>query len=168
MRRFSPLPGRHDVHSALPKVNYFNDVNALSYRHYLPPVGYAGMGIALSSRGILPPGGACAFGQGTQLALVCGWRSASQSRLRPSFVPCDSRPVRDARTTICPARPKTKVSPVYPEVARRMNITGTVKLAVVVAPNGTVKSTEAGRRASASGQRRRGRHEAMEIRARPG
>jgi TonB family protein len=38
---------------------------------------------------------------------------------------------------------KTKVSPVYPEVARRMNIEGTVKLAVVVAPNGTVKSSKA-------------------------
>jgi TonB family protein len=38
-------------------------------------------------------------------------------------------------------RPKTKVSPVYPLVARRMSIAGTVRLAVVVAPNGTVKST---------------------------
>jgi TonB family protein len=40
-------------------------------------------------------------------------------------------------------KPKTKVAPVYPEVARRMNIEGTVKLAVVVAPNGTVKSSKA-------------------------
>jgi TonB family protein len=38
-------------------------------------------------------------------------------------------------------KPKTKVSPVYPDVARRMSITGTVRLAVVVAPNGTVKSS---------------------------
>jgi len=36
-------------------------------------------------------------------------------------------------------RAKTKVQPVYPELARRMNITGTVKIEVVVAPNGTVK-----------------------------
>jgi TonB family protein len=36
-----------------------------------------------------------------------------------------------------------KVSPVYPEIARRMSITGTVRLAVVVAPNGTVKSSKA-------------------------
>jgi TonB family protein len=36
---------------------------------------------------------------------------------------------------------KTKVQPVYPDLARRMNISGTVKVAVVVAPNGSVKST---------------------------
>ena len=31
---------------------------------------------------------------------------------------------------------KTRVAPVYPDIARRMSITGVVKLAVVVAPNG--------------------------------
>jgi TonB family protein len=36
-------------------------------------------------------------------------------------------------------RAKTKVQPTYPELARKMNITGTVKIEVVVAPNGTVK-----------------------------
>ena len=40
-------------------------------------------------------------------------------------------------------KPKTKVSPTYPDIARRMSITGTVKLAVVVSPNGVVKSTRA-------------------------
>ena len=38
---------------------------------------------------------------------------------------------------------KTKVAPIYPDVARRMNVSGTVRLAVVVAPNGSVKSTKA-------------------------
>lgn len=37
---------------------------------------------------------------------------------------------------------KSKVSPSYPEIARRMNISGTVKLVVVVAPSGAVKSTK--------------------------
>ena len=37
---------------------------------------------------------------------------------------------------------KTKVSPAYPELARRMNITGTVKVLVVVAPNGSLKDTK--------------------------
>jgi TonB family protein len=37
---------------------------------------------------------------------------------------------------------KTKVAPLYPDIARRMSITGTVKLSVVVAPNGTVKSSK--------------------------
>lgn len=35
-----------------------------------------------------------------------------------------------------------RVVPQYPSVARRMNIQGTVKMDVLVAPNGTVKSVE--------------------------
>jgi TonB family protein len=34
---------------------------------------------------------------------------------------------------------KVKVQPTYPDLARRMNITGSVKIQVTVAPNGTVK-----------------------------
>ncbi|HKS75150.1 MAG TPA: energy transducer TonB [Terriglobales bacterium] len=37
---------------------------------------------------------------------------------------------------------KVKVAPVYPDIAKRMNITGSVKVIVVVAPNGTIKSTK--------------------------
>ena len=37
---------------------------------------------------------------------------------------------------------KSKVSPVYPDIAKRMSITGSVKVEVVIAPNGTVKSTK--------------------------
>lgn len=36
-------------------------------------------------------------------------------------------------------RARTKIQPFYPDLARKMNITGTVKIEVVVAPNGTVK-----------------------------
>lgn len=36
-------------------------------------------------------------------------------------------------------RAKTKVQPVFPELAHKMNISGTVKIEVVVAPNGAVK-----------------------------
>jgi TonB family protein len=39
-------------------------------------------------------------------------------------------------------RAKIKVAPVYPDLARKMNITGTVKIQVVVAPNGTVKDAK--------------------------
>jgi TonB family protein len=39
-------------------------------------------------------------------------------------------------------RAKSKVSAVYPELARRMSLTGTVKIEVVVAPNGTVKDAK--------------------------
>jgi len=36
-------------------------------------------------------------------------------------------------------RAKTKVQPVYPEMAKKFNIAGTVKIEVVVGPNGIVK-----------------------------
>jgi TonB family protein len=39
-------------------------------------------------------------------------------------------------------RAKSKVAPVYPELARKMNLTGTVKVQVTVAPNGTVKDAK--------------------------
>jgi len=38
---------------------------------------------------------------------------------------------------------KTKVLPAVPELARRMNITGKVKIEVVIAPDGRVKSSRA-------------------------
>ena len=37
---------------------------------------------------------------------------------------------------------KSKVAPTYPEIARRMAIAGKVKLAVVIAPNGTVRDAK--------------------------
>ena len=37
---------------------------------------------------------------------------------------------------------KSKVSPVYPDIARKMNITGNVKLQLVVSPSGEVKETK--------------------------
>jgi TonB family protein len=39
-------------------------------------------------------------------------------------------------------RAKSKVPAVYPDLARRMNLTGTVKVQVVVATNGTVKEAK--------------------------
>jgi len=39
-------------------------------------------------------------------------------------------------------RAKSKVQPAYPELARKMNITGTVKVEVTVNPNGTVKDAK--------------------------
>jgi TonB family protein len=38
---------------------------------------------------------------------------------------------------------KTKVAPVYPELAKRMNVTGRVKIEVIITPDGRVKSTRA-------------------------
>lgn len=38
---------------------------------------------------------------------------------------------------------KTKVAPVYPELAKRMSITGKVKVEVVIGPDGRVKNARA-------------------------
>lgn len=35
-----------------------------------------------------------------------------------------------------------RTSPIYPEIAKRMNLTGTVKVIAVVAPDGKVKAVE--------------------------
>ena len=37
---------------------------------------------------------------------------------------------------------KSKIAPSYPELARKMNLAGVVKLEITVAPNGTVKDTK--------------------------
>jgi TonB family protein len=37
-------------------------------------------------------------------------------------------------------RAKNRVEPAYPDLARRMNLSGIVKIEVTVAPNGTVKA----------------------------
>ena len=50
---------------------------------------------------------------------------------------------QDSKTEELTRKAKTRVSPVYPELARRMSITGTVRLAVVVTPNGQVKTAKA-------------------------
>ena len=39
-------------------------------------------------------------------------------------------------------RAKSKVQPQYPELARKMNLSGSVKVEVVVAPNGSVKDAK--------------------------
>ncbi|HTU43331.1 MAG TPA: energy transducer TonB [Candidatus Aquilonibacter sp.] len=39
-------------------------------------------------------------------------------------------------------RAKSKVEPVYPDLARKMNLSGVVKIAVVIAPNGTIKEAK--------------------------
>ena len=53
-----------------------------------------------------------------------------------------SSPVRAQQPDELTRKVKFKMSPTYPDVARRMNIAGVVKIAVVVAPNGTLKNTK--------------------------
>jgi TonB family protein len=49
---------------------------------------------------------------------------------------------QEIKTDELTRKPKTKVSPVYPELAKRMSITGTVRLSVVVSANGQVKNAK--------------------------
>jgi TonB family protein len=37
---------------------------------------------------------------------------------------------------------KSKITPIYPDLARRMNVTGVVKVEITVAKNGMVKNTK--------------------------
>jgi len=37
---------------------------------------------------------------------------------------------------------RTKIDPVYPELAKRMNVAGTVKLMITISPSGSVKATK--------------------------
>jgi protein TonB len=47
------------------------------------------------------------------------------------------------RPALAQSRPvKTRVDAIYPELAKRMKIQGTVRLSVVVTPTGTVRSTK--------------------------
>jgi len=54
------------------------------------------------------------------------------------LIPCKSAAQTSQNDEIL-RRAKTKVQPAYPELAKKMQISGTVKVEVVVAPNGTVK-----------------------------
>ncbi len=52
-------------------------------------------------------------------------------------------PAAHAQDTIGGRKVKSKPQLVYPELAKKMNIAGSVKVEIVIAPNGTVKSVKA-------------------------
>lgn len=72
--------------------------------------------------------------------LVCG--ALGLATLFAAANPLPVPPQEEVKTDELARKAKVKVSPVYPDVARRMSIVGTVKLAVVVGPNGAVKSAK--------------------------
>ncbi len=61
---------------------------------------------------------------------------AGMTCLLPPAATAAEKPVELSR------KAKTKVAAVYPDLAKRMNITGTVKIEVLVAANGTVKTAK--------------------------
>src|SRR5208337_1110062 len=76
-------------------------------------------------------GGTVSFGRAGALVAVVAVVAAGSVNLRG----------QDSGSDIV-RRAKSKVQAVYPELARKMNITGTVKVQVVVSPNGTVKEAK--------------------------
>lgn len=50
-------------------------------------------------------------------------------------------PAQQASTDEGKRKIKTKTSPTYPELARRMNVSGKVKIEVIITPDGHVRST---------------------------
>ena len=63
------------------------------------------------------------------LLLLGGWTITSTSQAWG----------QEAKAQETGRKTKSKVAPLYPELARRMNITGVVKVRVTVAANGSVK-----------------------------
>jgi TonB family protein len=57
----------------------------------------------------------------------------------PSLAPAQDSSAQEPTETT--RKIVNKVAPVYPDLARKMQIRGTVKVAVVIAPNGKVKMT---------------------------
>ena len=60
--------------------------------------------------------------------------------LAPSFLPVSSLAQHDQ--SVVERKVLSKVAPTYPNLARKTNIHGTVKLGVVIAPDGRVESTK--------------------------
>jgi TonB family protein len=76
------------------------------------------------------------------LMLVLWLATAGAEWLGPVLAVAQDQKQDPTKTEELSRKAKTKVLPIYPDVARRMSIAGTVRLAVVVAPNGTVKSSK--------------------------
>jgi protein TonB len=73
------------------------------------------------------------MGRSTQLALVV---LTAANMLAGSIALSQTATTSDSGRKV-----KTKVAPVFPELARRMSVVGKVKLEVVITPDGRVKST---------------------------
>ena len=104
----------------------------------------AGMVIAL------PPGGEIpvlrrnfVFSEKTNRRIATLWLGLLASTAGVAIVSPTSVLAQEVNADELTRKPKTKVQPVYPELAKRMSITGTVRLNVVVGANGQVKNTKA-------------------------
>jgi TonB family protein len=64
--------------------------------------------------------------------------TAATATLFAAALACAQTSVEEGKRKV-----KTRVAPAVPDLARRMNITGKVKIEVVIAPDGHVKSSRA-------------------------
>ena len=77
----------------------------------------------------------------------CGWQRVlvlsllSIAIITPGFAP-RLRAQQESPREESSRKVQNKVAPIYPDLARRMQISGAVKVEVTVAPNGTVKETK--------------------------
>jgi TonB family protein len=71
------------------------------------------------------------------------WRKFARAVAAASFGLCLGTAVlaQSATTDEGKRKVKSKVSPAYPELAKRMSVSGKVKIEVVITPDGRVKST---------------------------
>jgi TonB family protein len=69
-----------------------------------------------------------------------GWRALLTAALLAGIGALPLR-AQEAESDIA-HRAKTRVQPAYPELARKMNLRGTVKVQLIVAANGTVKEAK--------------------------
>jgi len=77
------------------------------------------------------------FLRAMQCCLALGLMTAAASTTLLNPIPVSAQQQEELTR-----KAKSKVQPMYPDLARRMSITGVVKIQVVVAPNGTIKSTK--------------------------
>jgi protein TonB len=91
-----------------------------------------GQAIAPQSSGFLPQGGI--------VSLKKAWVIVAALAILSGIMPSRIGAQEPANEIV--RRAKSKVQPIYPDLARKMNITGTVRVQVVVSPNGVVKDAK--------------------------
>lgn len=77
------------------------------------------------------------------MSIRSGWIQKSLAGMTMLVILGGSTLAQSASTEEGKRKAKTKVAPVYPELAKRMNVAGKVKIEVIITPEGRVKSTRA-------------------------
>jgi TonB family protein len=72
---------------------------------------------------------------------IRGWVKFGVASIIAVFLWGASAAAQTATTDESKRKIKSKTAPAYPELARRMSVSGKVKIEVVIAPDGHVKST---------------------------